>query len=244
MKLTKSCRALSSIYLTGVHHRLNKEMSTAKVRSKVRLVKSENKWGRSNRRHFARQNYRKKTSDGYEHEKKPRKLKLSRFTGDGWMPCPSGYTRGQGWGLLHKAWIGYKRSLNPRNGETFQDRLKWALTIQNIQTDLGLQRSAFPTLGIKGDYIFAYSDSKQMELDDLQSELSFEEWKRKRRAHIHEIVDASMLTEQEKEWMQEYAPQVITDISYNDKENRYVERVTMPNLDMRAKNYHKESNLI
>ena len=56
MKLTKSCRALSSIYLTSAHHRLNKEMSTAKtkVRSKVRLVKSEIKWGRSNRRHFAR----------------------------------------------------------------------------------------------------------------------------------------------------------------------------------------------
>jgi hypothetical protein len=71
-------------------------MSTAKVQSKVRLVKSENKWGKSNRRHFARQNRRKKTSDGYEYEKKPRKLVLSRFTGDGWIPCKSGYTRGQG----------------------------------------------------------------------------------------------------------------------------------------------------
>jgi len=40
-------------------------------------------------------------------------------------------------------------------------------------------------------------------------------------------------------------PPVTTDIIYNDKENRYVERITMPNLfDMRAKNYHKESNLI
>ena len=64
-------------------------------------------WGR---------NHRKKTSDGYEFEKKSRKLVLSRFTGDGWMPCPSGYTRGQGWGLPRKAWIGYKRALNPRNG--------------------------------------------------------------------------------------------------------------------------------
>jgi len=80
-------------------------------------------------------------------------LALSRFTGDGWIPCPSGYTRGQGWGLLHKAWIGYRISCNPRNGETFQDRLRWAVTIQNIQTDLGLQRSAFPTLGIEGDYV-------------------------------------------------------------------------------------------
>ncbi|MGE5661018.1 MAG: hypothetical protein ACM3X1_02110 [Ignavibacteriales bacterium] len=88
-------------------------MSTAKARSKVKLVKSENKWGRSNRHHFFRQNRRKKTSDGYEFEKKPRKLVLSRFTGYGLIHCPSGYTRGQGWGLLHKAWIGFKRANNP-----------------------------------------------------------------------------------------------------------------------------------
>lgn len=34
--------------------------------------------------------------------------------------------------------------------------------------------------------------------------------------------------------MEEDAPQVTTDITYNDKENRYEARVTMPNLfDMR-----------
>jgi hypothetical protein len=83
-------------------------MSTAKAKSKVRLLISENKWGRSNKRHFARKNRRKKTFDGYEHEKKPRKLILSRFTGDGWMPCPK-------W--LHK---------RPRMGFTSQglDRLQ------------------------------------------------------------------------------------------------------------------------
>jgi hypothetical protein len=51
-----------------------------------------------------------------------------------------------------------------------------------------------------------------------------------------------MLTEQEREWMEEYSPQYTTDITYNDKEDRYEERITMPNLfDMRAKNYPKES---
>ena len=75
-----------------------------------------------------------------------------------------------------------------------------------------------------------------MELVDLDAELSIKEWDKKRRAHIQEIVDASMLTEQEKEWMKEYAPEVTTDITYNDKENRYEERITMPNLfDMRKK---------
>ncbi|MGB7960248.1 MAG: hypothetical protein WCF46_10175 [Nitrososphaeraceae archaeon] len=41
-------------------------MSSRKASSKGRLIKSNNKWGRSNRRHFARQNHRKKTSDQYE----------------------------------------------------------------------------------------------------------------------------------------------------------------------------------
>lgn len=118
---------------------------------------------------------------------------------------------------------------NPRNGETFQDRLRWAVTIQNIQTDLGLQRSAFPTRGIEGDYVFAYSDTKQMELDDLNNELWLKEYKKKKRAHIQEIVESSMLTEQEKEWVEEYAPQFTTGKTY-DNENKYVERIIMPNL--------------
>ena len=104
-------------------------MSPAKARSKVRLIKSESKWDRSTRRHFSRQNHRKKTSDGYEFKKKPMKLVLSKFTGDGWIPCPSGYSRGQGWGLLHKAWIGFRRANNSRNGESLQDKLYWASMI-------------------------------------------------------------------------------------------------------------------
>jgi hypothetical protein len=113
--------------------------------------------------------------------------------------------------------------------------LRWAITIQNIQTDLGLQCCAFPTLGIEGDYIIAYSESKHMELVDLDAELSIKEWEKKRRAYIQKIVNGSMLSEQEKEWMEEYAPQLTTDITYNDNENRYVERITIPNLfDMRV----------
>ena len=41
-------------------------MFSRKASSKGRLIKSNNKWGRSKRRHFARQNHRKKTSDQYE----------------------------------------------------------------------------------------------------------------------------------------------------------------------------------
>ena len=131
--------------------------------------------------------------------------------------------RGQGWNCLFRAWLDYKISKNPRNGETFQDRLGWAIAIQNIQSDLGLQRTAFPDLCLEGDYVFCYDLSKQMELEDLDNELWLKEYKKKRRAHIQEIVDASMLSEQEKEWMKEYASQSAKDITYG-KENRHVER--------------------
>ena len=103
---------------------------------------------------------------------------LSRFTGDGWIPCPSGYSRGQGWGLLHKAWIGFKRANNPRNGESFQDRLRWAIRIQDVQTDLGLQRTSFPNLGLLGDYIFLYDKEKELELQTEENELWFKKVQR------------------------------------------------------------------
>lgn len=211
-------------------------MSTAKAQSKVRLVRSENKWGRSSRRHFARQNPRKKTSDQYE--KKFKNAQLSQYSADSWIPCPSGYTRGQGWNCLFRAWLGYKISKNPKNGESVQDRLRWAIAIQNIQTDLGLQRSSFPELGLLGDSVFTYDLEKELELQTEHDELWFKEYKKKKRAHIQEIVDASMLTEQEKEWMKEYALQTAMHQTSDDT-NRYAEHIVMPNLfDMRRNSHN------
>jgi len=195
-------------------------MSSRKASSKSRLIKSNNKWGRSNRRHFARQNHRKKTSDQYE--KKIKNVQLSQFSADKWISCPSGYTRSQGWNALSKAWLGYKIANNPRNGETIQDKLFWAQMIQNIQTDLGLKRSSFPQLSLAGDVIFAYDIEKELELQDQHDELWFKEYKKKKRAHIQEIVDSSMLTDEEIEMMREYGPVLL-----KDPEGRYVERVVM-----------------
>ncbi len=209
-------------------------MSISKARYGIGPPKSTNKYGRSNRRHFARQNHRKKTSDQYL--KRFKNVVLSQFRADHWVPCPSGYTRGQGWSALSKAWLGYKIANNPKNGESFHERLGRAIAIQNIQTDLGLQRSSFPCLGLEGDYVFTYDLSKQMELDDLDKELWLKEYKKKRRAHIQEIVDASLLTEQEKDWMNEYAPESPSQPT-DYATNRFVERVVMPNLfDMRKNN--------
>ena len=129
--------------------------------------------------------------------------------------------------------MGYRISKYPKNGESFQDRLGWAITIQNIQTDMGLQRSSFPDLGLLDDFVFAYDIRKQLELQDQHDELWFKEYEKKRRAHIQEIVVTSMLNEQEKEWMNEYPPQSVTAPTY-DKENSHVERIIMPNFfDMR-----------
>ena len=116
-------------------------------------------------------------------------------------------------------------------------RTGWAIAIQNIQSYLGLQRTAFPDLCLEGDYVFCYDLSKQMELEDLDNELWLKEYKKKRRAHIQEIVDASMLSEQEKEWMKEYASQSAKDITYG-KENRHVERIIMPNFFDKRRNDH------
>jgi hypothetical protein len=199
---------------------------------KLKPVKSENKWGRSNRRHFARQNPRKKTSDQYE--KKFRNVVLSRFSADKWIPCPSGYTRGQGWNCLFRAWLGYKISLNPRNGESFQDRLYWGQLIQSIRTDLGLLRASFPNLGILGDVVWMYDLNKQSELEDLHNEMELEEYKKKKLAHIREIVDASMMTDKEIELMkEEFGPGI-----QMDAQNRYIERITMIDMLSARKNYH------
>jgi hypothetical protein len=99
----------------------------------------------------------------------------------------------------------------------------------------GLQRSSFPNLGLLGDSVFTYDLEKELELQTEHDELWLKEYKKKKRAHIQEIVDPSMLTEQEREWMKEYASQFTTDITHGN-ENRYVERIIMPNLfDMRAR---------
>ena len=130
---------------------------------------------------------------------------------------------------ISKAWLGYKIANNPKNGESFQERLGWATTIQNIQTDMELQRSSFPDLGLLGDSVFTYDLEKELELQTDHDELWFKEYKKKKRAHIQEIVVASMLSEEEKERMEEYASQSILNPTYDDP-NRYVERVIMPNL--------------
>jgi len=61
-----------------------------------------------------------------------------------------------------------------------------------------------------------------MELEDLSNELWLKEYKREKA---------------EKEGMEEYPPQLTTDMTH-ENEKRYVERVVIPNLIDMRRNYH------
>jgi hypothetical protein len=78
------------------------------------------------------------------------------------------------------------------------------------KTDMGLQRTSFPDLGLLGDFVFTYNLEKESEIQAEHDDLWLKEYKKKQREHIQEITHPSMLTEQEKEWMEEYVPQYTT----------------------------------
>src|SRR3954470_701131 len=126
----------------------------------------------------------------------------SPFTHDNYLPTPSGYTRGQGWGLLHKAWLGYKIA---NRIEGYFERLAWAIAIQNVQTDLGIKRMSFPQLGLLGDFIFLYDKEQEEELrgylKDTPEEKRDDLRRRKQqyKGHISSIVETSFMTDTERE---------------------------------------------
>jgi len=57
---------------------------------------------------------------------------------------PSGrYYSNQGWGALHKAWVGY---IIAKNKSQFGRQIKYAKIIQKLQRELGLELSDFECL--------------------------------------------------------------------------------------------------
>jgi hypothetical protein len=167
----------------------------------------------------------------------------SVYTHDGYMPCPSGYTRGQGWSLLNRAWLGFKIASDPRRNEGFLSRLNWAMVIQNIQTDLGIKRTSFPQLGLLGDYIFLYDSQKQEEMKEEHEELSKEEkrkrWEEKlaKRAHIREIVHSSFLSDTERTYLKD----TFTDTGSGGE--GFVEKIVLVDtLQLQAR--HNQSEMI
>lgn len=96
--------------------------------------------------------------------------------------------------------------------------------IQAIQTDLGIACSNFSQLSLLGDLVFLYGKNKELELQEQHDELWYTEYKKKKRVHIRQTVDASMMTEEEIEEMrEEFGPSIQL-----DAQDRYIERIIMP----------------
>lgn len=68
-----------------------------------------------------------------------------------------------------------------------------------------------------------------MESEDLDNELWLKEYKKKRRAHVQEIVDTSFLSQEEKEWLYEGFISIYPTFqqTFDAISRQYVERVTM-----------------
>lgn len=158
--------------------------------------------------HFARANKRKLSSENFERSKKG--ARITRFS----IEFNRGDTRSTKWTALHRAWIGYKIANNPVNGESIFDRMYYAQLIQDIQSELGVARTSFPQLGLLGDITFLYDKIKELELQNEHDELKYKEYKKKKKEYIKTIVDSSMITDEEKNWLYdgvipEYAERLI-----------------------------------
>jgi hypothetical protein len=83
--------------------------------------------------------------------------------------------------------------------------------------------------------VFLYDKDKELELQEQHDELWYIDYEKKKREHIREIVDASMMTEKEIEEIQEeFGPAI-----QMDTQNRYIERIIMPNtFDMRRNRHN------
>ena len=57
----------------------------------------------------------------------------------------SGYTVGQGWGCLDKAWVGFMRA---KRLENHKDMTLYASIIQRVEKELRIEISQFPELGL------------------------------------------------------------------------------------------------
>ena len=85
--------------------------------------------------------------------------------------CPSGFTWGQGWGVLNKCWTGYKIAKNLE--QSLENMKSFAKKIQNIQYDLGLKSTDFSHIGLPGDVLVLY-DKPPKSKSGLQGQIGVE----------------------------------------------------------------------
>jgi hypothetical protein len=73
----------------------------------------------------------------------------------------SGYTVGQGWGCLNKAWNGFMRA---KRLENYADMKLYASIIQRVEKELEIEVNDFPELGLCACDL--EEDAKEEEADD------------------------------------------------------------------------------
>jgi hypothetical protein len=111
----------------------------------------------------------------------------------------------------------------------------WRLVLSISQRGITVnsRQTTAHKLSLLGDLVFLYDKDKELELQEQHGELWYKDYKKKKRQHIHEIVDA--LTMSEKEIMREEFGTAIQ----IDSQNRCVERIIMPNFfDMRRNSHN------
>ena len=79
---------------------------------------------------------------------------------------PSGYTIGQTWGALHKAWLGYCIALSKNEDE---NALLYASIVQKLQRELGIQVREFAEVDMFGSVIDK-EESKLAVIDPFTNE--------------------------------------------------------------------------
>ena len=79
---------------------------------------------------------------------------------------PSGYTVGQTWGALHKAWLGYCIALSKNEDE---NALLYASIVQKLQRELGIPVREFAEVDMFGSAIDK-DESKLAVIDPLTNE--------------------------------------------------------------------------
>ena len=65
------------------------------------------------------------------------------------VKCPSGYTIGQCFNIMHKMWYAYRKAFH--DDKDLDKMKKYAKAIQSVQKDLGIKTTSFPHIGIYGD---------------------------------------------------------------------------------------------
>ena len=94
------------------------------------------------------------------------------------LKCPSGYSIGQCFNIMHKMWFAYHKAQHEGNIERME---KYAKAVQAVQKDMGIKTTSFPHLGIYGDvFILNNKQGERVVFEDhsalKEKQEAYEKW--------------------------------------------------------------------